>query len=329
MPNPLLPGTRHTIPGAGIHLSVTVAGQGPLVILMHGWPEQSLSWRHQIPALTAAGYRVAVPDMRGYGHSGKPEDPAAYTLDTIADDMQAIATALGAPRWVAVGHDWGAPAAWRCALRFPDSVVAVFGMSVPHAGAPKIDFMKVVDALYPDRFFYIRYFQDIGVAEAEMAHVPDLAHALKRIFWSASGDGVRAHKRRHVPRDAKLMESWDEAPDAPLSFMPDAELAQYAALFQAGGWRGPLNWYRNFPQNGADAQAYGDNIIRQPAGFLAGELEVVLAMLPNQLENMRAHLADLRMEVRPAGAGHWIQQERPAETNAALLEFLAGVTTLR
>ena len=152
-------GERRTIAGAGIELSVSVSGSGPLVILMHGWPEQSLSWRHQVPALTAAGYTVAVPDMRGYGRSGKPEDPAAYTLDIIADDMQAVATSLGAARWVAVGHDWGAPAAWRCALRFPDAVAGVFGMSVPHAGAPKVDFMAVVEALYPQRFFYIRYFR--------------------------------------------------------------------------------------------------------------------------------------------------------------------------
>jgi pimeloyl-ACP methyl ester carboxylesterase len=321
-------GERHTIAGAGIDLSVSVSGDGPLVILMHGWPEQSLSWRHQVPALNAAGYRTAVPDMRGYGHSGKPDDPAAYTLNTIAADMQHVAQSLGAEKWAAVGHDWGAPAAWRCALRYPDHVAAVFGMSVPHAGAPNVDFMQVVDAIYPDRFFYIRYFQDLGVGEAELAGA-DLPRALKQIYWSASGEGVKNHTRRHVPRDAKLMDSWDQAPDAPLSFMPDAELRQYADLFRDGGWRGPLNWYRNFPQNRADAHALGDNIIRQPSAFLAGEYEVVLAMLPNQLENMRAHLADLRMEIRPGGAGHWIQQERPAETNAALIAFLDNVTALR
>jgi pimeloyl-ACP methyl ester carboxylesterase len=320
-------GERHTIQGAGVPLSVSVSGQGPLVILMHGWPEQSLSWRHQVPALVGAGYRVAVPDMRGYGQSGKPEAPEAYTLNTIADDMQAIASVLGAKRWVAVGHDWGAPAAWRCALRFPEQVAAVFGMSVPHAGAPKVEFMDVVDHLYPDRFFYIRYFQDIGVAEAELDSV-DLPAALKKIYWSVSGEGVQSRSRRHVPRDAKLMESWDDAPAGPLSFMSDDELGQYAAAFRAGGWRGPLNWYRNFPRNGADARALGDNVIRQPSGFLAGEYEPVLAMLPNQLENMRAHLADLRVEVRPAGGGHWIQQERPDETNAALIKFLGGVTSL-
>ena len=320
-------GERRTLEGAGIPLSVAVAGSGPLVILMHGWPEQSLSWRHQVPALVQAGYRVATPDMRGYGRSGKPEAPSAYTLNTIADDMQAIATALDAKTWVAVGHDWGAPAAWRCALRFPHTVSGVFGMSVPHAGAPHVEFADVVEKLYPDRFFYIRYFQDIGVAEAEMAAVADLPAALKKIYWSASGEGVMARTRRHVPRSATLMQSWEDPPPGPLAFMSDAELGQYAAAFQAGGWRGPLNWYRNFPQNGADARALGDNVIRQPSAFLAGEYEPVLAMLPNQLENMRAHLADLRAEIRPAGAGHWIQQERPEETNAALIKFLAGVTS--
>jgi pimeloyl-ACP methyl ester carboxylesterase len=316
------------IPANGITLSVAIEGEGPLVILMHGWPELGLSWRHQIPALTAAGYRVAVPDMRGYGNSGKPAEIAAYTLNTLADDMQAIATHLGAAKWVAVGHDWGAPVAWRCALRFPETVAAVFCLSVPHSGPPPIAFFDIIEALYPDQFFYMRYFQQEGVAEAEFEQ-SDWPQSLKRVFYMASGEGVARRTPRRVPRDSPMLASMDDPPPGPLPFLPDEDLHAYAAAFRAGGFRGPLNWYRNFPQNAADARAYGDNIIRQPAAFLAGELEVVLAMLPNQLENMRAHLADLRMEVRPAGAGHWIQQERPAETNAALLEFLAGVTTLR
>ncbi|MEJ0045518.1 MAG: alpha/beta hydrolase [Rhodospirillales bacterium] len=317
-------GERHIIGGHGIDLSVSVAGKGPLVILMHGWPEQSLSWRHQVPALVQAGYRVATPDMRGYGGSGKPEQPEAYTLDIVAEDMGAVAAALGAERWVAVGHDWGAMAAWRCAMFHPERVAAVFGMSVPHTSPAPMPLLALIDALFPDRFFYIRYFQQVGVGEAELA-AADTATALKQIFYGGSGDGIRNRAIRQVPRDAKLLESWAGAPAGELAFLPDAELARYASAFDAGGWRGPLNWYRNFDRNAEDARALGDSVIHQPAAFLAGELEPVLMFWPGQLENMRAHLADLRTEVRPAGIGHWVQQEAPAETNAALLEFLAGV----
>jgi pimeloyl-ACP methyl ester carboxylesterase len=312
---------QQRIETGGVGLSVRVEGDGPLVILMHGWPELGLSWRHQVPALVAAGFRVAVPDMRGYGGSDKPAEIEAYRLDVIADDMQGIATTLGAEPWVAVGHDWGAPVAWRCALRFGAAVRGVFALSVPHSAPPPIPFFDIVEAVYPDRFFYMRYFQAPGVAEAEFeAH--DWAASLKRIFYSASGEGVAARSDRIVPRDSTMLESMDHPPAEPLPFMPDTELAAYAAAFRAGGFSGPLNWYRNFPRNAADAHAYGDQVIRQPAGFLAGDREVVLAMFPGQLENMRRLCADLRVEVSVPGAGHWVQQEAPAAVNAALVGFL-------
>ena len=312
------------IPSGTITLATEVQGDGPLVILMHGWPELGLSWRHQIPALTQAGYKVAVPDMRGYGNSGKPIETEAYTLDIIADDMKAIADHFGAKRWVAVGHDWGAPVAWRCALRFPDAVAAVFCLSVPHSGPSPAPFFDIIEHLYPDRFFYMRYFQEEGVAEAEFEG-SDWAQSLKRVYYSASGEGVANRSGRHVPRDSTMLASVDDPPPGPLSFMSDEELQAYAAAFRAGGFRGPLSWYRNFNRNAADARAYGDNIVRQPAGFLAGDREMVLRMLPNQLENLRRMCADLRVEVSLPGAGHWVQQERPDAVNQALIGFLDGV----
>ena len=315
---------RHRIASGDVTLSVDVAGSGPLVILMHGWPELGLSWRHQITPLVEAGWQVAVPDMRGYGASDKPAAIEAYTLDTIADDMAAIATHLGAAKWVAVGHDWGAPAAWRCALRFPEQVAGVFCLSVPHSPPPPIPFFDIIEKRYPDRFFYMRYFQKPGVAEAEF-EIADMAAALKRVFYMASGEGVANRSGRIPPRDSTMLASMDDPPAAPLSFMSDDELEEYAAAFRAGGLRGPFNWYRNFDRNAADARAYGDNVIKQPSGFLAGEREMVLAMLPGQLENLRESTADLRYEISVPGAGHWIQQERPEETNAALIRFLEDV----
>lgn len=315
--------THHVTSGA-VTLSVEVEGQGPLVILMHGWPELGLSWRHQVAPLAAAGYRVAVPDMRGYGKSDKPHDIEAYTLDALADDMAAVAASLGAARWVAVGHDWGAPVAWRCAQRFPDAVAGVFCLSVPYSPPPPVPFLDLIEKRFPEQFFYIRYFQTPGVAEAEFEG-GDMRAALKRVYYMGSGEGVANRTRRKPPRDSTMLDSMDPPPDGPLSFMSDHELDTYAAAFVAGGMRGPLNWYRNFDRNASDAQAYGDTTIRQPAGFLAGEREMVLAMAPGQLERMRALVPNLRAEISLPGAGHWIQQERPAETNAALIAFLDGL----
>lgn len=317
---------RITVQSGAETLSVEVTGEGPLVILAHGWPELGLSWRHQAPALAAAGWRVAVPDMRGYGASDKPEAPEAYTLNTLADDLDAIATALGAARYVVVGHDWGSIVVWRTALKHPTRVAAVCGMSVPHAPPPPVPFLDIIDALYPDRFFYIRYIQPLGVAEAEMAaHLRD---GLRGVYYSGSGVGVRNHVSRHTPRDATLLQSWDQPPPGPLHFIPDDVFDQYVAAFAAGGWRGPFNYYRNFPRNAEDARALGDSVIRQPSAFFYGEHDVVLAFVPNQLETQRRLLADLRAETMFPGMGHWLQQEAPAAVNAALLEFLDGIRSI-
>jgi len=317
-------GERHVLRGAGTDIVVHVSGQGPLVILMHGWPEQSLSWRHQVPALVAAGYRVAVPDMRGYGESGKPDAVQDYGLNLLADDMQAVAAGLGADTWFAVGHDWGAIVAWRCALKHPDTVAAVFCMSVPHSPPPPIPFLDIIDALYPDRFFYIRYIQKEGVAEAEM-EAADLPVALKRIYHAISGEGMRTRSGRHVPLESTLLDSFDPAPAAPLAFLPDDELALYVARFKDGGWRGPFNYYRNFPANAAEAVALGDSVVKQPSGFLYGALDPVIMFVPGQLATQRRMLADMRAEVEVPGAGHWVQQEAPEIVNKALLEFLNGL----
>lgn len=307
----------------GVTLSVAVAGQGPLVVLMHGWPELGLSWRRQMGPLAAAGYTVAAPDMRGYGLSSQPSDPADYTLDQHADDMAAVAKALGAERWVAVGHDWGAPAAWRCALRFPDAVKGVFGLSVPYTPASPIPAAEMFDLLYPNRFYYIRYFQAVGPSEAELETDPRAA--LKRIFFALSGDAPKDAWVAHRPIDDPLLPGLPEPPDGPLSFMSDAELDLYAARYRDAGFFGSISWYRTIDANAAQAAAYGEQRIRQPAGFLCGEKEIVLTMFPGALEAQAASCDDLRTVTILSGAGHWIQQERTTEVNAALIGFLDGI----
>jgi pimeloyl-ACP methyl ester carboxylesterase len=307
-------------------LSTRVAGSGPLVILMHGWPELGISWRHQILPLAQAGFTVAAPDMRGYGGSSKPEDPAAYRIDTMADDMAAIADGLGHQRWVSVGHDWGSPVAWRTALRFPDRVAAVFSLSVPHSGRPPMQITDTFDIMYPNRFYYIRYFQGIGPGEAELERDP--RDALKRVYFSLSGDAPQDDWLAMRPIEGPLLPGLAPPPPGPLSFMTDAVLDTYTDAFVKGGFFGPISWYRNFERDYVDLAAYGDNVIHQPSGFLCGDKEIVLSMVPNALERQRTLLSDLRMETVLPGAGHWIQQERPQEVTDALVAFLRDVRPL-
>ena len=322
MNTPLIPTESLIVDHAGCKLAVTTAGAGDLIILMHGWPELGRSWRHLIAPLVNAGYRVAIPDMRGYGASDKPADPEQYTLNIVAADMEAIAHALGYKTFIAIGHDWGALAAWGTAVRLgPSKVCAVFSMSVPYAPPPPIPFNDLMEALYPDRFFYIRYFQTVGVGEAEL-EAADTRQALKNIYWSICGQGIQSFLGKSPPRDAKLLDAFGEAPEGPLSFMDDEELSAYAEAFRKGGWRGPLNWYRNFDRNAAEVRALPDAIVHQPSGFLAGGLDPVLLMFPSQLETMRAFCADYRIEKLIPGAGHWVQQEAPEETIATVLKFL-------
>lgn len=307
----------------GIRLSVRVAGEGPLVILMHGWPELGLSWRHQMGPLVAAGYTVAAPDMRGYGGSSKPAEVESYNADALADDMMAIAVALGARRWVAVGHDWGAPVAWRCAQRFPDAIAGVFGLSVPYMAASPIPAQQSFELGYPDRFYYVRYFQEVGRAENELEH--DVRAALRTMFFALSGDAPKDEWAKPRPKDAPLLPGLAVPPSGPLSFMTDAELDEYADAFRRGGFYGSLCWYRNLDRNAEQARHYGDQRIAQPAGFLCGDKEIVLTLAPGALERQRVLCEDLRCEAIVPGVGHWIQQENPAAVTRALRDFLHGV----
>lgn len=310
-------------PTDGGEITAAVQGEGPLIILMHGWPELGFSYRHQIGPLADAGFTVAAPDMRGFGRSLKPSDPSAYTIDASADDMAAIANGLGVDRWIAVGHDWGSPVAWRCALRFPEQVAAVFSLSVPHRTAAEISAHEWFDSAYPNRFYYMRYFEPVGPAEAELERDP--RDALKRIYFALSGDAPKDEWVKPRPIDDTLLDGLAAPGPGPLSFMTDDELDYYAEAFREGGFFGPLSWYRNWDANEAQARRYGDQRIRQPAGFLCGDKEIVLAMFPGCMELQRELCEDLRMERVLPGAGHWIQQERPAQVTEALVEFARSV----
>ena len=313
-----------TVATNSIHLRVALAGQGPLVVLVHGWPESWYSWRHQIPALAEAGYRVAAPDARGYGGSDKPEAIEAYAIKEMCADIAGLVTALGETQAVLVGHDWGAPIVWNTALFHPEKVRAVVGLSVPHTGrgpAPRIELFRNI---YKDRFFYQLYFQEPGVAEAELE--ADVRTSLRKIYYWASGEAIAAGIRLHKPADAKLLDDLPDPEPFPAWLTP-VDLDYYVGEFQQSGFRGPLNRYRTSRLDFEHQAAVADKCVAQPAAFIAGSLEPVLHYLPgvDLIETMRTRVADLRLVRLIEGAGHWVQQERPEEVNAALTTFLRGL----
>jgi epoxide hydrolase A/B len=308
----------------GIRLRVALAGQGPLVVLVHGWPESWYSWRHQITALTDAGYRVAAPDVRGYGGSDKPAPIEAYAIKEMCGDIAGLIEALGERQAVLIGHDWGAPIVWNTSLFFPNKVRAVAGLSVPYTGRGPMPRIELFRNLYKDRFFYQIYFQQPGVAEQEFE--ADVRSSLSKIYYWASGEGRKGGPQPVKPPDAKFLDGLTSPDPLPDWLTPD-DLDYYVGEFERSGFRCPLNRYRTSELDFAQQAEIASLRIEQPAAFIAGSLDPVLSFVPgvDLIALMRERIADLRLVRILDNAGHWIQQERPAEVNAALLEFLRGL----
>jgi pimeloyl-ACP methyl ester carboxylesterase len=309
----------------GIRLHVAEAGEGPLVLLLHGFPESWYSWRHALRALADAGYHAVAPDQRGYGGSDKPHAIEAYDIVTLAGDVVALMDALGERQAVVVGHDWGAPVAWHTALLHPERVRGVVGMSVPHGGRGSSSPLARLRDIFKDVFFYILYFQEPGVAEAELE--ADVRRSLRTFYYSASGDAPVGSAFIPRPKTAKLLETMADCGDDALPpWLSRQDLDYYTEQFTRGGFRGPLNWYRNFDRSFELTSSLAGKRIEQPAMFIAGEREPVLAWSRAQLERLPTIAPRLTESLIVPGAGHWIQQERPAEVHAALLRFLAALS---
>lgn len=318
----MIPGTaRRTLQTApGVALELFEAGAGPPVILLHGFPELAYSWRHQVAPLAAAGFRVIVPNERGYGASAAPPAIEDYDIEALAGDVAAIVRWAGAPA-VVIGHDWGAPVAWHTALRYPELVRAVGSLSVPHAARaprPPLDLMR--EAAGPDHIHYIDYFQQPGLAEAEFE--ADVRAGLAGFYRSISGDAPREERFRPIPRGGRFIDSF--APPAALpAWLTEADLQVYVDAFTASGLRGGLNWYRNVNRNWERSADLAGAVVRQPALFVTGSRDP--ARNPPAIDRLREVVADLRVFAILDGCGHWTQQERPAEVTALLREFLRSL----
>ena len=328
--------TQRTLTANNITLHITEQGSGPLVLLCHGWPELAYSWRHQIPVLAQAGYRVVAPDMRGYGGSSVPHAIADYAITDLVGDMVALVAALGETRACIVGHDWGANVAWSAALLRPDVFTAVAALSVPHrprsATAAPLSVLKAAGL----HDYYWFYFNREGEAEAEFER--DIESALRRVLVGVSGDAaatgsggeraggsVDSARSLNVPAGTGFLDGLMDPAVLP-AWLTEADIAVYAAAFRQNGLRGPFNWYRNIDRNWALLAPFQGAKVMPPALFIAGDRDGVIttSMGKRALDTLGASVPNLREKVLIPGAGHWIQQERPAEVNAALLRFLAA-----
>jgi pimeloyl-ACP methyl ester carboxylesterase len=308
----------------GIRLHVAELGQGPAVILCHGWPETWYSWRHQLAALAKAGFRALAPDMRGYGRSDRPEPIETYTQLHIVGDMVGLLDALELSEAVIIGHDWGAPAAWNSALMRPDRFRAVVGLSVPYAPRGKISLIDVFKRSGMESI-YMMYFQEPGVAEREFEK--DVATSLRRVLYSASGSVPQdTFWRPFVPPGGGLLDTTFDT-KMPLPWLSEADLAEYVKDFKESGFRGGFNWYRNLHRNWELMAAFANAPIRQPSLFIAGARDGVLRApgMRSAVDNLQQSLPGLRKTVLIDGVGHWVQQEAPEQVNALLIEFLKGL----
>lgn len=319
---PGLAGSAQTLQVNGLRMRVTVQGSGPLVVFCHGWPELAFSWRHQMAALAAAGWRAVAPDMRGYGGTDAPPREDAYTLLHLVGDIVDLVRVLGEKTAVVVGHDWGAPVAWHCALLRPDLFRAVVGMSVPYTPPGRTDLLSALRELGIDDF-YMQYFQAPGVAEAEFERDP--LRTMRRIVWSGSGDAPPREVFGRVPRGGGMLDATVEPPEVLPAWLGEGELGHYAAEFARTGFRGGLNWYRNLARNHELMAPWRGCPIRQPSMFIAGTRDGVLQFPASkaQIERYPKTLPGLRGCHLIEGAGHWVQRERAAEVNTLLLGFLA------
>jgi pimeloyl-ACP methyl ester carboxylesterase len=318
--------THRAIETNGIRLHLAEAGSGPLVLLCHGFPESWYSWRHQLPALAEAGFRAVAPDMRGYGQSDKPEAIDQYTLLHLIGDMVGLVDALGEETAVIAGHDWGAPVAWQAARLRPDRFRAVIGLSVPFVPRgpvrPTTAMPQTEDAVW-----YQLYFQEPGTAEAELER--DISLTMRKVLGAVSGDQPSAPAGRWagmVPRNGGFLTHMADPAILP-AWLGAEDVDFYASEFRRAGFRGGLNWYRNIDRNWELLAPFTGVTVSVPALYVAGDRDPVVRFpgMDRLLPNLANFAPRLRGPVMLPGCGHWTQQERPAEVNAAMIEFLRGL----
>lgn len=308
-----------------MHVAESGPEDGPVVVLCHGFPESWYSWRHQLGPLADAGYLAVAPDMRGYGGTDAPEDPRVYSTLHHVGDLVGLLDDLGADRAVVVGHDWGAPVAWLAAQVRPDRFRAVAALSVPFSRRGVLPPVAGLQAALGDAWFYFTYFQEPGVAEAELDG--DVEAFLRGFLYTISADAPGEALRGMLGGEGDGILGRLQQPDDLPAWLGAEDLAHYVETFERTGFRGGLQWYRCADLGWELTRAWADARVHQPALFVAGARDPVLAMNPGAVDALADHVPGLTRSVLLDDCGHWTQQEQPAAVNDALLSFLADLPT--
>jgi pimeloyl-ACP methyl ester carboxylesterase len=310
----------------GITLHVAEAGAGPTVVLLHGFPELWYSWRHQLPALAAAGYHAVAPDLRGYGESSRPDRVGDYAMTSMVGDVIGLLDTLGAEAASVVGHDWGANIAWTLAQLHPERVSSLAALSVPLQPRPPLPPTQILRAMGEQRFNWALYFQELGVAEAELE--TDARRTLRLIFFALSGDaptGLAERLLTGLPAGSRLLDPIPEPEQLP-TWLSSDDLEVYTGAFVNTGFTGALNRYRNLDRDWADLADAGARPIERPVLFLGGGVDSATRFVDHQY--MEQAVPGLARVILPR-CGHWIQQEQPQQVSHELVAFLDDHTTGR
>jgi pimeloyl-ACP methyl ester carboxylesterase len=324
--------THRTIETNGIRMHLAEAGGGPLVVLCHGCPKLWYSWRRQLSAIAEAGFHAVAPDMRGYGRTDRPEGIDQYTLFHLVGDIVGLLDALDGRQAVIVGHDWGASVAWHAVLLRPDRFRGVIGLSVPFRPRGKVRPTTVMPQTN-DAVFYQLYYQTPGMAEAEFEL--DVRRFIRGNLYLISGDRppreLRGAADLMVPREGGLLARWATHfvnPEVLPAWLTEGDVDFCANEFSRTGFRGAINWYRNIDRNWELLAPFAGARVTVPALYIAGNRDPVVSFpgMDQLIPNLPAFVPQLRGTIMLPGCGHWTQQERPAEVNTAIIDFLRGLS---
>lgn len=316
--------THRFVEANGIRMHIAEQGEGPLVVLLHGFPESWYSWRHQLPALAAAGYHAVAPDLRGYGQTDRPDGVEKYSQLHLVGDVIALLDALGEEQAVLVAHDFGTSVAWNTAQLRPDRVRGVVALSVPYLPRGPVSALTgLTQALGPG--FYMNYLQEPGVAEAELERDPRAT--ILRFFNWGFGDSPQADGPTLpvVPEGGTL---FDLMPKTELpAWLTEADIEFYTAEYARTGFTGGLNWWRTIDLSWELTAPFQGAPLTPPALYVHGDRDgsVTLPGMDQLIANLAYLVPNLKRTVVLPGTGHWTQQERPEEVNAELVKFLADL----
>jgi len=316
--------THRFVETNGIRMHIAEKGEGPLVVMGHGFPESWYSWRHQVTALAEAGYHAVAPDQRGYGQTDRPGPIEAYNILQLTGDIVGLVHALGEEQAVIVGHDWGAHVASHCALLRPDIFRAVVLLSVPYLprswkGTTPTEAMRKMPG---DKEFYQLYFQKPGRAEAEME--ADVRRTMTLVLYSNSGSAPAEKRWRYMYGKSEGLLDNFSLPETLPPWLTEQDIDFFTGEFERTRFTGGLNWYRNIDRNWELTPFLNGAKIRQPALFVGGETDGVLVIYRKFYEELEKNMPNLKGKIIIPGVGHWVNQEQPGVVNEFLLEFLTG-----